>query len=41
MSKQTRTASEITVAIEPIAPVIIAPEQLVVALSRPLPVIAF
>ena len=41
MSKQTRTASEITVAIEPIAPVTPVPEQLIAVLFRPLPVITY
>ena len=41
MTKNTRAASKSTLAIEPIAPVIIAPEQLAAVISRPLPVIAF
>jgi hypothetical protein len=41
MTKNTRTLSKVTVAIEPITPVAIVPEQLLAVLFRPLPVITY
>ena len=41
MTKNTRTVSKSDVAVEPITPVIIAPEQLMAAITSSLPVIAF